>query len=93
MVLKFPTRYFVLDELELFSIYHFVPFSYERVSVSDESMFQRRVIVSSLACLAVFTFGHCLLRYFVVDIFYGLLEELFVGERVRDNVHLCSGNV
>ena len=63
------------------------------MSVSDESMFQRFLIGSSLVCLAVFTFGHCSLRYFVVDIFLRLLGELFVGERVRDNVHLCSGNV
>ena len=93
MVLQSAVRYFVLDELELFSIFHFGPLSYARVSVSDETMFQRFLIGSSLVCLAVFTFGHCSLRYLGVDIFLRLLGTLFVGERVRDNVHLCSGNV
>ena len=89
----FATRYFVLDELELFSIFHFGPLSYGRGSVSDETMFQRFLIGSSLTCLSVFTFGHCSLRYFGLDIFLRLLAILFVDERVRDNVHLCSGNV
>jgi hypothetical protein len=93
MFLMFPTRYFVLDELELFSIFHFGPLSYVRVSVSDETMFLRFLVESSLVCLAVLTFGHCSLRYSGLDIFLRLLGELFVGERVRDNVHLCSGNV
>jgi hypothetical protein len=44
-------------------------------------------------CLAVFIFGHCSLRYFGLDIFLRLLGELFGGKKVRDNVHLCSGNV
>jgi hypothetical protein len=93
MVLMFPSPDFVLDELELFSIFHFGPVSHGRVSISDESMFQRFLIGSSLVCFAVFTFGHCSLRYSDLDIFSGLLGTLFVGERVRDNVHLCSGNV
>jgi len=93
MVLQSSVRYFVLDELELFPIFHFGPLSYGWVSVSDGTMFQRFLIGSSLVCLAVFTFGHRLLRYFGLDIFSRLLGTLFVGERVRDNVHLCSGNV
>jgi hypothetical protein len=44
MILKFPTRYLALDELELFSIFHFGPLSYGRVSVFDDTMFQRCVI-------------------------------------------------
>ena len=93
MVLKESSRYFVLDELELFSIFHFTPLSYERVSVSDETMFKIFVVESSMTCLDGFTFGHCSLRYLDLDIFLRLLGELFVGERVRVNVHLCSGNV
>jgi hypothetical protein len=93
MVLMFPTRYFALDELELFSIFHFGSLSYARVSVFDETMFQRFLIGSSLTCLAVFTFGHCSGRYSGLDIFLRLLGELFLGEKLRDNVHLCSGNV
>ena len=89
----FPTRDVVLDELELFSIFHFGPLSYARVSVSHETMFQRFLIGSSLTCLSVFTFRHCSLRESDLDIFLRLLGTLFVGERVRDNVHLCSGNV
>jgi hypothetical protein len=89
----FPSRYFVVDELELSSIFYFGPLSYARVSVFDDTMLQRFLIGSSLVCLDVFTFGHCSLRYSGVDIFLRLLGELFVGERVRDNVHLCSGNV
>jgi hypothetical protein len=89
----FPARDSVLDELELSSIFHFDPLSYGRVSVSDETMFQRFLMGSSLTCLAVFTFGRCSLRYSDLDIFLRLLGTLFVGERVRDNVHLCSGNV
>ena len=83
----------MLDDLELFSIFHFDPLSLRRVSVSDATTFQRFPIGSSLMCLAVFTFGHCSLRYFDLDIFLRLLGTLFVGERVRDKVHLCSGNV
>jgi hypothetical protein len=93
MVLMLPIRYFVLDELELFSIFHFGPLSYARVSIFDETMFERFLIESSLVCLAVFTFGLGSLRYSGLDIFLRLLGELFVGERVRDNVHLCSVNV
>ena len=63
------------------------------MSVSDETMFQRFLIGSSLVCLSVSTFGHRLLRYSDLDIFLRLLGELFCGERVRDNVHLCSENV
>jgi hypothetical protein len=63
------------------------------VSVFDDTMFQRCLIGSSLTCLSVSTFGHCSLRYLDLDIFLRLLGELFVGERVRDNVHVCSGNV
>jgi hypothetical protein len=62
MVLMFPARYFALDELELFLIFHFDPLSYERVSVSDETMFKVFVIESSLTCLSVCTFGLCSLR-------------------------------
>jgi hypothetical protein len=56
-------------------------------------MFETCLIGSSLVCFDVFIFGHCLLRYLDLDIFLRLLGERFVGERVRDNVHLCSGNV
>jgi hypothetical protein len=62
MILMLPTRYFVVDELELFSIFHFDPLSYARVSVFDETMFPRFLMGSSLTCLSVFTFGHCSLR-------------------------------
>jgi hypothetical protein len=89
----FPARDYVVDELELFSIFHFGPLPHGRVSVSDESMFQRFPIGSSLTCLSVFTFGRCSLRESGLDIFLRLLGTLFVSERVRDNVHLCSGNI